>query len=171
VRRLFKILREPETLPTAVPEKGTGVATMPPDAGPRAREHDDLDALVGTPLDGTRDQLDRLSRCGVETRVTVRGSFVDLPPAASTAARLVLEKALAESSGDGSVDVRLRQDDDEFAVTVYSLPRDGQATPGPDRRRFADGAVRGPIEAACGSLMSRRTSAGWIVSARFPLVA
>jgi hypothetical protein len=114
--------------------------------------------------------LERLERSGVRTRVSVRGTLDDVSEAAGSAAMLVVRHALQDAAQDATVDLRVREDEGELAVTVYSLPRPGHRAD-EDRPNTTTGALREPVARVNGTVVSRGTSAGWIVTARFPKVA
>jgi hypothetical protein len=162
VRRLFRINRGPRATPAQAPTDLTAATPAPADSP--------TETLAGTPIGPAGPLLERLERSGVRTRVSVRGHLDAVPEATGSAALLVVRHALEDAAQDGTIDVRVREDDGELAVTVYSLPRPGRRV-AEDRPSTASCALREPVAAANGTVVSRGTSAGWIVTARFPRVA
>lgn len=162
MRRLFRTTRGPRATPAQAPTDLTASTPAPPTTA--------ASALADTPMGAVVPLLDRLERNGVRTRVSVRGTLRDVPEATGSAALLVVRHALQDAAKDGAVDVRVREDDDELAVTVYSLPRPGSRVD-EDRPNTSTCALREPVARVNGTVVSRGTSAGWIVTARFPKVA
>lgn len=164
MRRLFRNPRGPRSPRALAP------ADREPTTPAAGRVGSAAATLAGTPIGPAGALLERLERNGVRTRVTVRGALDEVSPAAGEAALLVVEHALQDAAKDGAVDLRVREDDGELAVTVYSLPRPGTQVD-EHRPSTANCAIREPVAAANGTVVSRCTSAGWIVTARFPRVA
>jgi hypothetical protein len=160
VRRLLRINRGPRATPSQAPGELSAV-TPAPAATPG-------ETLAGTSMSPLAPLLERLERSGVQTRVSVRGDLDEVPEATGTAAMLVVRHALQDAAKDGAVDLRVREDEGELAVTVYSLPRPGRRGD-PDRPGTSTSALRDPVAAVNGTIVSRCTSAGWIVTARFPV--
>jgi hypothetical protein len=162
VLRLFRINRGPRATPSQAP---TDLDAVTPTPGGFASE-----TLAGTPIGPAGPLLDRLERNGVRTRVSVRGTLDDVPESTGSAALLVVRHALADAAKDGAIDVRVREADGELVVTIYSLPRPGHGVD-EDRPNTSTSALREPVARVNGTVVSRCTSAGWIVTARFPRVA
>ncbi|WP_022927169.1 hypothetical protein [Patulibacter americanus] len=160
--RLFRTNRGPRSTPSQAP---TDLDAVTPSPGGSASE-----TLAGTPIGPAGPLLDRLERSGVRTRVSVRGTLDDVPEATGSAALLVVRHALDDAKHDGTIDLRVREDHGELAVTIYSLPRPGRGVDA-DRPDTSTCALREPVARVNGTVVSRCTSAGWIVTARFPRVA
>ena len=162
MRRLFRLPRGSRATPAQAPTDLDAAASAPAASAAAT--------LDGTAMGAVLPLLKRLERNGVRTRVSVRGTLDDVPEATGDAALLVVRHALQDAAQDGTVDLRVREDEGELAVTVYSLPRPGRRVD-EDRPNTSTCALREPVARVNGTVVSRCTSAGWIVTARFPRVA